>query len=129
MDWNDPSTYPSNNQKIDILLGSDLIYQSSIVPHLKKIVLELLNPTNGVFYYVAPDTGRDGLPQFIEELNQEGFDCVNHDMAPDWYRGNPLMNGDDDECFLHFHEMMGKNSRYILHEFRRGQTKEKSGSS
>ena len=41
IDWDDESTWP--NEKLDIVIGSDLIYQSTIVPLLHKAVKGLLN--------------------------------------------------------------------------------------
>ena len=36
IDWGDESTWPK--EKMDFVIGSDLIYQKSIVPLLKKVV-------------------------------------------------------------------------------------------
>jgi len=115
MDWSDESTWPT--ESIDFVIGSDLIYQSSIVPRLKKVVLGLLHPSSGVFLYVCPDTGRDGLTEFIAEMKHCGLHCSKEEIAPDAYKSNPLSNGDDEECFLHFHEL--GTSTYVLYEFSR----------
>ena len=66
IDWGDESTYPSN--KLDYVICSDCIYQKDIVPLLKKVVTGLLDPSHGTFLYVAPDGGRDGLPEFISAM-------------------------------------------------------------
>lgn len=113
IDWDDSSTYPS--EKVDFVIGSDLIYQKSIVPYLKKVVLGVLKEGKGTFLYVAPDTGRDGLPEFIESMNHDGFHLVNQHLAPKTFHSNPLTNEDDDECYLHFHELA--SSTYVLYEF------------
>lgn len=115
IDWGDKSTWPK--EKIDFVLGSDLIYQKSIVPLLKNVVDGLLK-TDGSFLYVCPDEGaRDGLLEFIVAMSREGFKCVTKELAPPLFRSNPLSNGDDEEAFLHFHELPVTD--YRLYEFRR----------
>ena len=115
IDWGDESTWP--DEKIDYVLGSDLIYQKSIVPLLKNVVNGLLK-TDGSFLYVCPEEGaRDGLIEFIAAMSREGFKCVTQDLAPPLFRSNPLSNGDDEEAFLHFHELPVTD--YRLYEFRR----------
>ena len=119
IDWGDTSTYPSD--KLDYVICSDCIYQKDIVPLLKKVVTGLVksNDSNdgGSFLYVAPEGGRDGLPEFIATMKAEGFECVKEEVAPDEYRGNPLKNGDEEDCFLHFHEL--SSTVYILYEFKK----------
>lgn len=119
MDWSDKSTWPTACHDIDYVIGSDLIYQKEIVPFLITIVKGLLNRGNKVgpksFLYVAPDTGRDGLPEFIKGMKKEGFRCISDTLAPDEYVCNPLSNKDEDECFLHFGEL--RSTTYILYEF------------
>ena len=123
MDWSDKSSWPAECESIDFVIGSDLIYQKEIVPILVQVVKGLLvrgeNSTCGPksFLYVAPDTGRDGLPEFIKTMKKEGFRCVADKLAPDEYLANPLKSGDNDECFLHFGEL--SSTTYILYEFRK----------
>jgi 16S rRNA G527 N7-methylase RsmG len=111
MDWVDKSSWPQ--EKMDYVIGSDLIYQKSLVPLLVDVVGGLLRP-NGTFYYVAPDTGRDGLEEFIDSMKACCSDYKMH-IAPKEYHANPLANGDDEECFLHFQEL--SSLTYCLHEF------------
>jgi len=115
IDWGDESTYPSN--KLDYVICSDCIYQKDIVPLLKKVVTGLIDPNHGTFLYVAPDGGRDGLPEFISAMKVEGFECIKEEIAPDGYRCNPLKSGDEEDCFLHFHELA--STAYVLYEFSR----------
>ncbi len=122
IDWGDVSTYPS--EKLDYVICSDCIYQKEIVPLLKKVVTGLLKCNDsdggdggGSFLYVAPDGGRDGLPEFIAAMKSEGFECLKEQVAPDEYRGNPLKSGDEEDCFLHFHEL--SSTVYVLYEFKR----------
>lgn len=105
---------------MDYVIGSDLIYQESIVPLLKKVVLGLLKPSTGRFLYVAPDTGRDGLDDFIESIKNEGCILLNVKEAPESYHANPLTSGDEEDCFLHFNELA--SSTYMLYEFRVAST-------
>mmetsp|Transcript_20218 Transcript_20218/g.34440 ORF Transcript_20218/g.34440 Transcript_20218/m.34440 type:complete len:499 (+) Transcript_20218:76-1572(+) len=122
IDWGDVSTWPS--EKLDYVICSDCIYQKDIVPLLKKVVTGLLKCNDsdcgdggGSFLYVAPDGGRDGLPEFIAAMKSEGFECVKEEIAPDEYRRNPLKSGDEEDCFLHFHEL--SSTVYVLYEFKR----------
>jgi predicted nicotinamide N-methyase len=135
-----PSPTASQNddsaQLFDVVLGSDLIYQASTAPMLRNVIAGLLR-RGGTFYYVAPSTtGRDGLLEFIESLQQDdlpetmangddkdsgnqaahgGFQLVAATEAPKHYHDNPLCSQDDDDFFLHFHEMT--SSQYTLYEF------------
>jgi 2-polyprenyl-3-methyl-5-hydroxy-6-metoxy-1,4-benzoquinol methylase len=119
IDWGDETTYPTSlhGGKFDYVICSDCIYQRDIVDLLKKVVTDLLHPEHGTFLYVAPESGRDGLDEFIETMKSDSnFECVSEVIAPDSYRTNPLKNGDEEDCFLHFHELASKV--YILYEFR-----------
>lgn len=114
IDWGDESTWPE--EKIDFVIGSDLIYQKSIVPLLKKVVNGLIKD-DGSFLYVCPSDGRDGLKEFIDSMKREGFKCVSEEIAPDLYRTNPLSSGDASEAFLHFYEL--PVTEYKLYEFKK----------
>jgi predicted nicotinamide N-methyase len=114
IDWGDETTWPK--EQIDFVIGSDLIYQKSIVPLLKKVVSGLIKD-EGSFLYACPSDGRDGLAEFIETMKKEGFKCVSEEVAPDLYRSNPLSNGDSSEAFLHFYEL--PVTEYKLYEFKK----------
>lgn len=112
IDWDDESSWPK--EKVDFIIGSDLIYQKSIVPLLKKVVAGVLKP-EGRFLYTCPSDGRDGLLEFIDTMKKQGFRCISEEVAPDSYRSNPLSSGDDDDAFLHFYEL--PVTVYKLYEF------------
>mmetsp|Transcript_14918 Transcript_14918/g.33142 ORF Transcript_14918/g.33142 Transcript_14918/m.33142 type:complete len:462 (-) Transcript_14918:73-1458(-) len=114
VDWDDPATYPRSS--VDFLVGSDLIYQKEIVPLLKKAVLGML-ADQGSFLYVCPEGGRDGLEEFIASMARDGFRLVSKEVAPEEFKENPLSAGDDEECFLHFHELF--STTYVLYEFQK----------
>lgn len=111
MDWCDKATWPK--EKLDYVIGSDLIYQKSLVPLLVQVVVGLLKP-QGRFYYVAPESGRDGLSEFIDRMKEVSSDWK-AEMAPPDFHINPLTSGDDEECFLHFQELSALT--YYLYEF------------
>lgn len=113
INWDDESTWP--REKVDYIVCSDCIYQASIVPMLQKVIVGLLKP-EGCFFYVCPEGGRDGLPEFIQIMSTQGFQLVEKTTAPEQYRHNPLSSGDEEDCFLHFHELA--STRYDLFEFR-----------
>lgn len=112
MDWADKQTWPAG--EFDFVVGADLIYQKSLVPLLSQVVKGLLKP-GGLFLYVAPESGRDGLEEFIKTMADMSSECE-HDVASDRYKSNPLANKDDDECFLHFQEL--SSLTFMLHKFR-----------
>ena len=114
IDWGDESTYPTD--PVDFVVCSDCIYQRDIVPLLRKVVSGLLAP-GGTFLYVAPEGGRDGLPEFISSMGTNGFERAGEREAPEGYCSNPLRSGDGEDCFLHFHELA--STRYMLYEFRK----------
>ena len=111
MDWEDKSTWPE--EKVDHVIGSDLIYIKSLVPLLTSVIFGTIKP-GGKFLYVCPDTGRDGLDAFVEAMKQKCPGWVEQ-VAPKEYHSNPLTNEDDEECFLHFQEL--SSLTYMLYEF------------
>jgi len=114
IDWADESTWPK--EKMDYVIGSDLIYQKSIVPLLKKVVNGLIKD-DGRFLYTCPSDGRDGLTEFISTMKKEGFHCTSEEIAPQLYRSNPLSSGDAEDAFLHFYEL--PVTEYKLFEFKK----------
>jgi predicted nicotinamide N-methyase len=114
IDWSDESTWPK--EKMDYIIGSDLIYQKSIVPLLKKVVNGLMKD-DGRFLYTCPSDGRDGLVEFISSMKKEGFRCISEEIAPPLYTSNPLSDGDDDDVILHFYEL--PITEYKLFEFKK----------
>lgn len=111
MDWDDKSTWPK--ERVDFVIGSDLIYIKSLVPLLTSVIFGTIKP-GGKFLYVCPDTGRDGLDAFVEAMKKKCPGWVEQ-VAPKEYHANPLTNGDDEECFMHFQEL--SSLTYMLYEF------------
>ena len=104
LDWSLRDTWPSAPP--DALIGADLVYSPEIVPLLVKAVGGLLpEGSAGSFYYVAPDTGRAGMPEFLGALEAAGFEVAEELDAPEAYRANPLADGDDARFFLLFQDM------------------------
>jgi predicted nicotinamide N-methyase len=113
MNWQDPSTWPK--EPMDFVIGSDLIYQSDMVPLLVQTISRLLKKHTGTFLYCAPETqGRQGHDEFLR-LMSEKFTCTMEQSAPASYLANPLASQDDDLCYLHFHEL--QSSSFQLYEF------------
>jgi len=111
MDWDDKSTWPK--ERVDFVIGSDLIYIKSLVPLLTSVIFGTVKP-GGKFLYVCPDGGRDGLDLFVEAMKKKCPGWVEQ-IAPKEYHANPLINEDDEECFLHFQEL--SSLTYMLYEF------------
>ena len=104
-----------DNKGIDILIGSDLVYQKEVVPILIQTIRKLRPQT---FYYGAAGTNRDGHDIFIQSLQNEGrMTLVSSFPAPDIYRTtNPLYNQDDDECFIHFQDLLVLSAKNVGNE-------------
>jgi len=142
MDWGDKSSYPAGAVgAVDVVLGSDLVYQKSLAPLLSQVLFKLLRP-GGRFLCVAPATGRDGLSEFLGTLSQgAGLTLVSEREAGPGRMTNPLegrkgkgegeeegveMEDDaqqeaaeraEEAFFLHFHEMATQEVVYKLYEY------------
>jgi hypothetical protein len=115
MNWQDPTTWP--DERLDFVIGSDLIYQSDMVPLLVQTVAGLLQQSESSrFLYVAPDTGRKGQEGLVAALAEAGLELDSVREAPAAYSANPLYSHDEEECFLHFNEL--SSMRFKLYEFR-----------
>jgi hypothetical protein len=103
-------------RKPSIIIGADLIYETSMVEPLVNVITALLDKENDCsrFYYVAPVAPRQGGLELVRKL-LETFRLVNSSLASSELRNNPLRNQDDDECFLHFQELLTTDFR--LYEF------------
>jgi len=127
MNWQEESTWPQH--KIDYIVGSDLVYQSNMVPLLVATLKGLLKVSRRArFWYVAPsqsedeDNGgngsnssrRQGHGALLEGM-AEAFDTISSARSPPRYSRNPLESQDDEECFLHFNDLQSAN--YVLYEF------------
>ena len=112
MNWQDPSTWPT--EPVSIVIGSDLIYQSDMVPLLLQTIQGLLTRPGSTFLYVAPVTGRQGQEHFFTGMAEANFVLQEHRMDRAWV-GNPLSSRDDDLCFVHFHEL--HSTEFKLYEF------------
>lgn len=116
-DWSDPATYPQT--PIDVLIGSDLVYQKSIAPLLSQVIDRILLPGSR-FLYVAPDTGRDGLPEFLGglETNLCLKKTIDLPAAKEVYSEvNPFLSQNWTEFMLHFHELASGEVQYKLYEY------------
>lgn len=105
VNWLDRATFPP--QQAEVLLGSDLVYDSAILDILVPAIEQLLSPT-GYLLYVAPITGRDGMAQLVERLASAGIICVEQVAVPDELYANPLQNGDEDAFVLYFYDLAAK---------------------
>ena len=113
LNWQDPSSFAG---KIKFLIGSDLIYQSEMVNLLVSTIrIVLCQDASSRFWYVAPTMPRQGHDLFCQQM-EETFDVATTCPAPEEFSRNPLENQDDEECFLHFHEL--GSTKFILYEFR-----------
>lgn len=115
IDWAEKATWPQND-KFDVVLGSDLVYHQEIVPVLVSAIDGLLTSEGGKFIHVASQA-RDSLAEFKDAMHARGFEC-DVQLVPDSYKTNPLV-GDDAtvELFsLHFNEM---SDIYCVYTFTR----------
>ena len=110
--WTDAATYPP---LADVLLGSDLVYDATILAALTQAVTGMLAP-GGVFYYIAPDEGRAGMDGLVASLAAQGVACVDCKPCPDELFANPLRadaglaeaEAAGDAFVLHFYDLAAK---------------------
>ncbi|GAX20482.1 hypothetical protein FisN_22Hh052 [Fistulifera solaris] len=114
MNWQDRSTWPQ--EKMDVVIGSDLIYQSDMAP-LLATTLQQLVAHHGRFLYAAPKEGRQGHADFLALMEQSGFQLLRETEPPSSYLENPLQNQDDEDFYLHFHDLQNTDMNYRLYEF------------
>lgn len=112
VNWKDASSFPPGGA--DLLLGSDLVYESAILACLVPAVKEMLRP-HGSFLYCAPDGDRDGMGELIEALATVDIVCVEHMAVPDYMYGNPLCEVDEDYFVLHFYDLAAKQPHSLYH--------------
>lgn len=100
LDWRrrDPATAGT----VDVLLGSDLVYDNELVPPLLELIDHVLAP-DGVFYMVAA-AGRQGVATLVDALRQTNFE-VGEVVAGEGLKANPLASKSEDELELHFNEL------------------------
>jgi len=111
LNWRDPSTWPE--EEIDVVLGSDLVYQPDMVPLLCDALVGILAESGKQFYYVCPESGRLGGSLLLERLTRY-FALISQTEASSDLRSNPLRNGDDESCFLHFNELQDTTNVSLL---------------
>lgn len=73
VNWSDKNSFPE--EKSDILVGSDLVYDRNVLPLLVYTINEMLSES-GMFYYVAPDQNRDGLAELESTLKAFDILCI-----------------------------------------------------
>lgn len=82
VDWGDGSTFPLGGAgAVDVLIGSDLVYEDRILRLLVPAVYNML-PLGGHFLYVAPIEGRQGMDALEAALTAFGFTCATHIPTP-----------------------------------------------
>jgi predicted nicotinamide N-methyase len=109
LDW----TETGETAPVDIILGSDLVYQEEVVPMLVKVTCDLLKP-EGVAFFVARGEERDGLGAFQAQMQGAGFQMEMTTVAKRYYT-NPLANGDDEECDKFF--QLDPSHQYHFYKF------------
>ncbi|GFE55181.1 ankyrin repeat containing protein [Babesia ovis] len=118
LDWTKESTWPKdqsgNLQSFDIVIGSDLVYDSHLVQPLCNVIMHLMDQTEGELLYVYREA-RDGSNIVPDSLRKLGL-TVETRKAPKEYQHNPLKGGNkkvldaffpdlaaDDYTILHAH--------------------------
>jgi predicted nicotinamide N-methyase len=140
MGWNEPQTYPATaaHRQLDVIIGSDLVYEIRILDYLIPTIRALLRP-GGVFYYIAPEEGRQGMVEFLAALtdmnsasasasaDSSKLVLVSQIDCPDRYYQNPFAASDenlsagvdrDDAFVLHFYDLAAKK-KHILYKFQK----------
>lgn len=119
MNWHDKSTWPCV-ERVDVLIGSDLVYQKDMAETLIQTILQL--QPRRFLYGAATAIGRCGHDEFIAGLASVDPRLTLHSQtaAPTRYTINPLVSGDDEDCFVHFHELSNATTTdaFTLYDFR-----------
>ena len=74
---------------MDVLIGSDLVYDSAILTLLTQAVDGML-AADGVFLYIAPDECRDGIDGLVNALASVGLECILQQPCDESMFENPL---------------------------------------
>ena len=125
LDWSDQEQWPK--ERFDVLIGSDLVYDTAMVPTLVTVVKGMLlgegaagggdgDEGGGVFYYAASTTERDGMVEFVAAMQEAGFELSTRAVAPRAYHTNPLHEATQTKCDLHFGGL--KSKEFELFEWR-----------
>eukprot|EP00729_Bicosta_minor_P017468 gene17468-23692_t len=112
LDWTSCSL-PAGS--FDVILGSDLVYETEAVDALVQVTDHLLSAT-GTFYMVAGGR-RLGVPTLVSTLEARGY-TASESPAPTHFLDNPLTSKDDSACQLHFNEL--EENTFTLYTFKRG---------
>ena len=112
LDWTNCSL-PAGS--FEVILGSDLVYETEAVDALVQVTDHLLSPT-GTFYMVAGGR-RLGVPTLVSTLEARGYTAA-ESPAPARFLDNPLTSKDDAACQLHFNEL--EENTFTLYTFKRG---------
>ncbi|KAK2195250.1 bifunctional Ankyrin repeat/Ankyrin repeat-containing domain superfamily/Lysine methyltransferase/S-adenosyl-L-methionine-dependent methyltransferase superfamily [Babesia duncani] len=91
LDWNNPDTWPQNidgYEKYQMIIGSDLVYDSCMVQPLCNVIDNLLD-TNGEFFYCFK-MNRAGAQELPEELKKANF-TIEIEPIPIEFLENPLV--------------------------------------
>lgn len=113
VNWKDHQTFPE--EKADIILGSDLVYDMGILDMLIPAIQQMLSPS-GVMYYVAPITGRAGMDELVQRLAAVNIECQQILAVPDEYYSNPLVEGNEDNYILYFYDLSAKQP-HLFYKF------------
>jgi predicted nicotinamide N-methyase len=117
IDWAQRETWPisCDDDKFDVLFGSDLVYHQEIVPALVNVVDGML-ASEGRFVHVASQA-RHSLVEFKDAMEARGFRC-DVEEVPEDYKTNPLVGHDAGSALfhLHFNEM---SDVYCIYTFTR----------
>ena len=115
IDWMKAEEWPEDVRgAFDVIVGSDLVYDADLVPHLLGVILAMIKP-GGKFLYVSGKESRDGLPTFVASMKKVGFSVCATSPPPQEYFANALESGNDDAFDLIFGEL--KTNTFALYEF------------
>ena len=77
------SPYVYGVPKADIILGSELTYNTLSITTVPKVIQKFLSP-EGVFYEILSDD-RDGVGSFLVEMKKCGFSVLKERFDLDFY--------------------------------------------
>ena len=117
LNWLDAKTFPEDwISQTDVLIGSDLVYDSDLVKPLVDTCARLARPHTGLFYYVTACTDRAGMDAFLLEMKAY-FVLESKEAPPEEFLVNPLGEDKQDLFDLHLSEL--RDVEHMMYRFRR----------
>ena len=100
VDWTIPDTYSRVlDQRVDIVIATDVIYKGSPYENLADLLLELARRNERVRILIVIPKQREYGPDFLEKMRSRGFTWEVRELTEEVYRLKALDNQKDSDKF------------------------------